>query len=58
MAKRSHRSLSKKGLPPIRRVTNKDGVRTWQVKTLKEGIPQVEEIATLREVVMRYGIRN
>ena len=46
MSKRSSRSLSKKGLPKIQRITNKDKKRVWLVKG--------EEIKTLREVVSRY----
>lgn len=46
MSKRNHRGLSKKGLPPIKRVTNKDKERVWLVNG--------EEIKTLREVIAKY----
>lgn len=56
MAKRSHRSLSKKGLPFMKRIT-KDGVRIWEVKYQTEGLIKTEEFITLREVVMRFAPR-
>lgn len=49
MAKRSHRSLSKKGFPGLRRYTNSEGVRMWRYGE--------EDYATLREVVMKFGKR-
>lgn len=45
MSKRKQ-GLSKKGLPPIRRVTNTKGDRVWLVNK--------EEVKTLREVIAKY----
>ena len=45
MSKRKQ-GLSKKGLPPMRRVTNSNGERVWLVNK--------EEIKTLREVIGKY----
>ena len=46
MAKRSHRSLTKKGLPPMRRITNSSKERVWLVNG--------EEIKTLAEVIAKF----
>ena len=49
MTKRSSRSLSKKGLPPMRRITNSKKERVWLVNG--------EEIKTLKEVIAKYTKR-
>lgn len=51
MSKRSHRSLSKKGLKGsgLIRIKNAEGKRVWKING--------EEIQTLREVVAKYGKR-
>jgi hypothetical protein len=46
MAKRSHRSLSKRGLPLMRRITNSSKERVWLVNG--------EEIKNLKDVVVKY----
>lgn len=56
MAKRSHRSLSKKGLPSMKRIT-KEGVRIWEVKYISEGLIKTEEFPTLRSIVSRFTNR-
>ena len=56
MAKRSHRSLSKKGLPFMKRIT-KDGIRIWEVKYQSEGLIKTEEFPTLRSIVSRFTNR-
>lgn len=43
---KSKQGLSKKGLPPIQRITNANGERVWLVNK--------EEIKTLREVINKY----
>lgn len=52
MAKRSHRSLSKKGLKALGliRTKNTKGERVWRING--------SEFYTLRECVMKYGPRN
>lgn len=50
MAKKSHRSLSKKGLKTLVRFTNGEGKRVWRYNG--------EEIATLREVLMKYRVQQ
>lgn len=46
MAKRSSRSISKKGLPPMKRITNANKERVWLVNG--------KEIKNLRDVVAKY----
>ena len=50
MAKRSSRSLSKKSLPPMRRVMGTEGKRVWLVNG--------EHIETLREVILKYRTQS
>ena len=51
MAKRSGRHLSKKGLPPMVRITNSEKERVFVIREGKE----FKEFKTLREFIATYG---